>query len=292
MSSPVRRAFELLRQHFLLLSGPWLGVCAVGFVIFRAVQQILLRAYPVFDPRTLRGQGYVTMNQALSSSMRANFLRNGIGECVPILQGAFEVAALAVMVLLIAHVTKYGDDTFSAALHRLAKAPAVAGNLLKFYVIGLILSLGTTLVGALPVVIVIPVLISMNLPPSPPKWLAMLTAYLVMLLFALCVMPFLLNLIWRLLRPTSPDDEAPDGLLKRAFGYAAVVVSAEFVLGLMARPWQVRLGTSPPVGALIGQNLIGLAVNLITSVPTIVCVVAITLMVMDAAQPVAEAELA
>jgi hypothetical protein len=222
--------------------------------------------------------------------MRANLLRTGIGESVPILQGAFEVAALAVMVLLVAHVTTYGQDTFSAALSRLRMVPAVTGKLLKFYVIGLILSLGTTLVGALPILILIPLTISMHLPPSPPKWFATLTAYLVMLLFALCVMPFFLDQVWRLLRPLSSDEEAPEGLLKSALGYATAAVSAEFVLWQVARPMHARFVASPPLGALIRQSLIGLAVNLIAAVPTIVCVVAITLMMMEAVRPVTEEE--
>jgi hypothetical protein len=46
------------------------------------------------------------------------------------------------------------------------------------------------------------------------------------------------------------------------------------------------------VGDLIRQSLIGLATNLITSLPTIVCVVAIVLLVMGAEEPVTEVEVA
>jgi hypothetical protein len=290
MSSPVRRAFELLRQHFLLLSGPWLAVCAGGYAVLRIVQQILLRIYPVVDPRTLRGTGYVTMNQALSNSMRGIYIRLGIGECVQLLECAFQIVALAVMVLLVTHVARHGDDTFSAALDRLGKIPAVTGNLVKFYVIVLLVGLGAALVEALPVLILIPLRISMHMTTRPGRWVPMMSADLGLLFLALCMMPFFLNLVWRLLRPSFPDDEAPDGLLKRALGYAAVAVGAEVVLRLLMRPLQAPLGVSAPMGALLKQSLIGLAANLIAAVPTIVCVVAITLLVMDAAQPVTEAE--
>jgi hypothetical protein len=46
------------------------------------------------------------------------------------------------------------------------------------------------------------------------------------------------------------------------------------------------------VGAVIWQTLIGLATNLITSLPTIVCVVAIVLLAMGAEEPVTEVEVA
>jgi hypothetical protein len=256
------------------------------------VQQILLRMYPVFDPRTLRGAGYVTMNQTLSNSMRGIYIRLGIGECVRILEGAVEVVVLAVMILLVMHVASHGDDTFSAALDRLRKIPAVTGNLVKFYVIVLLVALGAALVSTLPVLLLVPLQLSMHMTARPGRWVSMVSADLGLLFFALCVMPFFLNLVWRLLRPSFPDDEAPEGLLKRALGYAAVGVGAEVVLRLVMRPLQVLPGISPAIGVLIRQSLIALAVNLIAAVPTIVCVVAITLMVMDAAQPVAEEETA
>jgi hypothetical protein len=290
MSSPVRRAFELLRQHFLLLSGPWLGVCAGGTIVVRIVQQFLLRIYPVFDPRMVRGTGYVTMHQALSNSLRGIYIRLGIGECVQILVCGFEVIALAVMVLLVMRVASQGHDTFSGALDRLGKIPAAIGNLLKFYVIVLLVGVGAALVEALPVLLLVPLRLSMHLTTRPGLWVGMVSAYLGLLFFALCVMPFFLNLVWRLLPSSGPDDEAPEGLLKRALGYAAVAVGAEVALRLLMRPLLVPLGMSPPAGALLRQSLIGLAANLIVAVPTIVCVVVITLMVMDAAQPVTEAE--
>jgi hypothetical protein len=54
----------------------------------------------------------------------------------------------------------------------------------------------------------------------------------------------------------------------------------------MQRP----LGNTPAIGALIGQSLIGLASNLVTALPTIACVVAIALMVMDVEEPVTDGE--
>jgi len=56
------------------------------------------------------------------------------------------------------------------------------------------------------------------------------------------------------------------------------------------RPLQMQSASVPGAGALIQQSLIGLANILITSLPTIVCVVAIVLLVMGAEEPVTEAE--
>jgi hypothetical protein len=58
------------------------------------------------------------------------------------------------------------------------------------------------------------------------------------------------------------------------------------------RPLQMQLAGTSGVGDLIRQSLIGLATNLITSLPTIVCVVAIVLLVMGAEEPVTEVEVA
>jgi hypothetical protein len=102
-------------------------------------------------------------------------------------------------------------------------------------------------------------------------------------------MPFLLDLVWRLQR-RSADEDVPRGLLGRALGYGTVAVAAEIALGLLMRPMRVTLLATPPTGALLRQTLIGLATNLITSLPTIVCIVVIAVMVMGAAEPVTEAE--
>jgi hypothetical protein len=130
----------------------------------------------------------------------------------------------------------------------------------------------------------------MNMSPHLPRWVLLVSAGLGMLLFVLCVMPVFLNLVLRLQRPSFSDEERPPGLLARALGYGALAVGVQVALGLLMRPMQMTFVGTPPMGALIGQSLIGLATNLVTSFPTIVCVVAIALMAMDAEEPVTDGE--
>jgi len=290
MESTARRAFRLLRQHFLLLSSPWLGVCAVGSIVSTTVQQILNRLYPLADMRVLRVAGYANMDAALSNNMRNGLIRMGAIDCVLIVEVAFKVIALALMILLVKQLSTQGEDTFSAAMERLRKISAVAGTLLKFYAIVLALGLATSLVTALTA-FVYP-LISAAMHPSPHllRWVLMVSADLGSLLFVLCVMTFFLNLVLRLQRPLFSDEEAPQGLLARAIGYGALAFGIQVALGLLMRPMQRTLVGTPPMGALIGQSLIGLATNLVTALPTIACVVAIALMVMDAEEPVTDGE--
>lgn len=288
MTSPARRAFLLLRQHFLLLVGPWLAVSAAGFIVGRIVQQVMNRLYPLVHLRELRAAGYANMDAALQNSLRGNYIRLGATECVQIVEYAFKVIALAVTVQLVAQIAMHGAGTLSAALERLRKIPSVVGTLLKFFLIALGIGLGTALVAALLVAAYIPLWGQWH-QPGMPKWLPMVSADIGQLLF-LCVMPFLLDLVWRIERASFPDEDVPEGLLRRALGYGAAAVVAEILLGLAMRPLRTSLVFAPLTGALIAQNLIGLATTLITTLPTIVCVVAIALMVMDVAQPVTEAE--
>ena len=283
MESTACRALRLLRQHLLLLSAPWLVVCAVGFIVTSTVQQIMNRLYPMVD---LRAAGYANMRTALSIGL----IRLGIIDCVLIVEGAFKVIALALMILLVTQVATQGGDTFSAALERLRKVPAVAGTLLKFYAIALVLGFATSLVTALTVFIYPPLSVAMNMSPHLPRWVLLVSAGLGMLLFVVCVMPVFLNLVLRLQRPSFSDEERPPGLLARALGYGALAVGVQVALGLLMRPMQMTFVGTPPMGALIGQSLIGLATNLVTSFPTIVCVVAIALMAMDAEEPVTDGE--
>jgi hypothetical protein len=249
------------------------------------------RLYPVVDYRALRAAGYANVNAALSHSERAAFIRQGAMASVDIVEYAFKVIALGVMVLLVARLAATGTDTFSAAMERLRKIPAVAGTLLKFYAIALAIGLGTGLVATLPVLILIPMRIQWHMSPGSPRWIPMLSADLGTLFFVLCVMPFLLDLVWRLQR-RSADEGAPQGLLGRALGYGTAAVAAEIALDWVMRSMRMALTATPPVGDLIGHGAISLAVSLITSLPTIVCVVVIAVMVMDAAETVTEAEAA
>lgn len=289
MTSPVRRAFLLLRQHFLLLGGPWLAVCAAGSVLGTMVQQIMIRLYPVVYYRDLRAAGYANADAAIQNSMRGNYIRLAAVECVSILEYAFKVIALAVMVLVVARIVSEGTDTFSAGLERFRKIPAVVGTLLKFYAIVLAIGLGTSLVATLPVMILVPLWVRWHMPPGFPRWIPTLSGDLGTLLFVFCVMPFLLDLVWRLLRQ-SADEEVPPGLLARALGYGVVAFGAEAALAWAMRPLRLRLATTQPMDAQIGHSAIGLSVYLITSLPTIVCIVAIALLVLGAAEPVTEAE--
>jgi len=286
MSSPVRRAFLLLRQHFLLISGPWLVVCAAGFAVLKVVQQIMSRMYPVFDTRTLRGMGHQQMNAAVLTSQRANFIRLGAIECVAVLEGAFEVLALAVMVLLVARIAAQGEDTVAAALGRLRNIPGVAGTLLKFYAIALAIGLGTMVIAILPAFLIVPMRLSLHWPFQIVRWVTWISAEAGTLLFVCCVMPFLLDAVWRLQRPESPDEDAPPGLLARAIGYGVVAICIEIAVRLPSRLLQASLPHTPGTGPSIGQYAFGLATVLLTALPAIVCIVAITLLVMSAEERV------
>jgi hypothetical protein len=288
MESTARRAFRLLRQHFLLLSGPWLVVCAVGVIVTTTVQQILNRLYPLVY---MRAAVYGKLDTTLSYSVRNGLIRAGSVEGVQIVEVAFKVIALALMVLLVEQLATQGGDTFSAALERLQKVPSVAGTLLKFFAIVLLLGLATSFVTALPIVLYTPLTLSMHMSHHLlPRWVFMVSNDLGRLLFVVCVMPFFLNLVSRLQRPSFSGEERPPGLLSRAMGYGALAVVAEVALGLLMRPMQRPLWGMPPISALIGQSLIGLATNLVTSLPTIACVVAIVLMVADVEEPVTDGE--
>jgi len=260
-------------------------VCAVDSIATTAVQQILNRLYPLVY---MRAAVYGKLDTTLSYSIRNGLIRMGAIECVFIVAVAFKVIALALMVLLVKQLATQGGDTFSAALERLRKVPAVAGTLLKFYATVLALDLATSLVTALVVAILIPLRVEMHIFSPLPRWVSMVSADLGSLLFVLCVMTFFLNLVLRLQRPSFSGEERPPGLLARAMGYGALAFGVQVALGLLMRPLQRPLWGTPPISALIGQSLIGLATNLVTALPTIACVVAIVLMVMDVEEPVTD----
>jgi hypothetical protein len=242
------------------------------------------------DWRALSAARSANLNAALSNGMRGNYICLGAVDCVQIVEYAFKVVALALMILLVKQLVTLGGDTFSAALDRLRKIPAVVGTLRMFYAIVLAVGLGSGLVAVLPMTIYIPLSVEMHMSPHLPRWVSMLSADLGSLLFVLCMMPVFLKLVFRLQRPSFSGEERPPGLLARAMGYGALAVGAEVALGLLMRPMQRTLVGTPPMGALIGQSLIGLATDLVTSLPTIACVVAIALMVMDAEEPVTDGE--
>jgi hypothetical protein len=79
-------------------------------------------------------------------------------------------------------------------------------------------------------------------------------------------------------------------MLPRAIGYGALAFGIEVMLGLLMRPLQRPLVGTPPISALIGPSLIGLATNLIATLPTIACIVAIALMVAGTVQPLTDGE--
>ena len=285
MDSPVRRAFLLLRQHPALIGGPWLGVCAASFVVSKTVQQVTNRMFPI---ASLRGSSYANGDAVL----RAALIRQGAGLGVEILEYALKVVALALTILLVAKLAKYGVDTFSGAMERLRKVPAVTGTLLKLFLMVMVISVVTTLIAIVPLTLYVPWQLNMHGPHfvPPPRWMPILSADVGRLLFVLCVMPFFLRFVAHFApRPPSGED-GQRGLLGRALGYGTVAVVAEVALALLMRPLQMQSASAPAAGALIQQSLVGLAANLITSLPTIVCVVAIVLQVMDAEEPVTEAE--
>ena len=296
MTSPIRRAFVLLRQHPVLLVGPWLGVCALGFIGVKVVQQVINHLYPVVDLRALRASGHGDMNSALAESMRASFLRLGAMECVAIVEYALKIVVLALTVLLVAQVARYGADTFSDAMERLRKVPAVTSTLLKLFLLVLVIGVGTTLIATVPVLLYVPWQVRMrgavNATPALLRWGRILSADVGRLLFVLCVMPFFLRFVAHFLQRSSSNEDAHKGLLGRALGYGVVAFVAEAVLESLMRPLQMQLAGTSGVGDLIRQSLTGLATNLITSLPTIVCVVAIVLLVMGAEEPVTEVEVA
>lgn len=281
MDSPVRRAFLLLRQHPALIGGPWLGVCAASFVVSKTVQQVTNRMFPI---ASLRGSSYANGDAVL----RAALIRQGAGLGVEILEYALKVVALALTILLVAQLAKYGVDTFSGAMERLRKVPAVTGTLLKLFLMVMVISVVTTLIAIVPLTLYVPWQLKMHGPHfvPPPRWMPILSADVGRLVFVLCLMPFFLRFVAHFVpRPPSGED-GQRGLLGRALGYGTVAVVAEVALALLMRPLQMQSAST----ALIGQSLVGLAANLITSLPTLVCVVAIVVLMMGAEEPATEAE--
>jgi hypothetical protein len=291
MNSPVRRGLLLLRQYPALLGGPWLGVCAVSFVLWKSVQRITYRMFPMSDLRALRASGYANMD-AIKNNIRANLIRQGAVGCVEILEYALKVIALALTIVLVAHIATYGGDTFSAAKKRLGKVPGVIGTLLKLFLLVLAIGFGTSLIAALPVVLYVPWEVrhgGLRATAPFPRWALILSADVGGLLFVCCVMPFFLDFVVHLEQRSSADADVRKGLLGRAIAYGAVTFLVEVALGLLLRPLLTPLSATPGTATSIPQSLIGLAINLITSVPTVLCVVAIAL---SAMQPVTEAEAA
>jgi hypothetical protein len=246
--------------------------------------------FPVVDLRASRVLGYGNLNSAVAENMRTGFIRLAATECVAILECALEVVALALTILLVARLARYGVDTFSDALGRLRKVPAAASILLKLFVIVLVIAVGTSLIAMVPVLLYVPWHISMHSGMHPPlKWVSMLSIDAGRLLFVLCIMPFLLDFVAHFLQRPSLEEDRPKGLLGQALSYGVIAVAVEIGLGLLLRPLQMHLGASHTGGSAICQTLMGLAVNLITSLPTIVCVVAVAMM-MSAEEPVTETE--
>jgi hypothetical protein len=292
MTSPVRRAFVLLRQHPVLLSGPWLGVCAIGFIVVQMVQQVINHLYPVVDLRALRASGG-DMNSALAESMRAGLIRQGVVLGVEILEDAGKIIVLALTILLVAQVARYGTDTFSDAMERLRKVPGVTSTLLKMILLVLGIGVGTALIAIVPVLLYIPWQIRMrgavNATPAFLRWGHTLSTGPGRMLFILCIMPIFLRFVAHFLQRTSGGD-AHKGLLRRALGYGVVAFVAEAVLESLVRPLQMQIASPPTAGAVTWQSWTGLAASLVISLPTFLCVVAIVLLAMGAEEPVTEVE--
>jgi hypothetical protein len=290
MESPLRRSLLLLRQHPWLLSGPWLGVCAFGSVVAEVVQPATNRLLPVLDLRALRNSGHGDIKAAWAESMRASYIRLAAVECVQILEYAAKVVVLAMTVLLVVQITKYGRDTFSGAIKRLRRVPAAIRTLLKLFLLVLVIGFGATLVATAPPVLYIPWQISMHgvHHPAPhfPRWAFDLSTGVGRLLFVLCVMPFFLHFVVHFVQQPSSGEDAPKGQLVRALGYGAAAVVMEALLRQLMRPVQMQLVGTLAVGDLIQQRAIALAANLITSLPTIVCVIVLVLLVMGAEKPI------
>jgi len=105
-------------------------------------------------------------------------------------------------------------------------------------------------------------------------------------------MPFFLNFVLHLQQSSSDhsEHETPEGLPMRALAYGIAAVGAEVVLGLPVRLLHVRPTGTPAMGQTVLYPVMGLVSNLITSLLTIVCVVAIVLMTTSAEEPTAGAE--
>jgi hypothetical protein len=294
MDSPARRAFSLLRQHSVLLFGPWLGVVAATYAVGETVRQISNRMFPVADLQALRASGYANSHVVLANSMRASLIRQGAVGCAEILEYAVKVVALALTIVLVTQVATHGGDTLPRAMERLRRIPGFAGTSVKLFLLVLLLGLGTTLIAAVPLALYVPWQIAHSGPHAfvPfPRWASTLSADVGRLLFVCCIMPFFLYFVAHFEEQQSSrgvDDR--EGLLGRSMAYGVAAVVAESGLALLLRPFQLQLAGPPALGLAIQQSLIGLATNLITSTPTIVCVVAIVLLTMKAEAQVTEAE--
>jgi hypothetical protein len=178
-------------------------------------------------------------------------------------------------------------------MERLRKVPAATSTLLKLFLLVLAIGFGTTLIATVPVLLYVPWQAAhggLHAFVPFPRWATTLSYDVGRLIFACCIMPFFLDFVAHFEQQASRGEDARRGLLGRAIGYGVVALLAEVALGLLMRSLRTQLAGVRGTGVLILQWAIGLAAELVTALPTIVCVVAIALMMMRTGEPVTDAE--
>ena len=292
MDSSARRAFQLLRQHPVLLGAPLLGVSACNFLLSTTFQNILRPPVSAVRVRALRAEGHAAVPELLSA-LRTSLIRFGLFTSLEIFQYALQAAALALTIMLVVQLSRNGEDTFSGAIERLRKIPALTSTVVRFGLLFFLIVVASLVASAVPffaIVISRSRVGGMHTPPHMSTLTA--TAFLIvwLTLCAYFVMPYFLDLMLHVQQLSFPNDFVRKRITVRAWRYAAVAIGATVLLGLLVRDVRLPLNGTPMMDDLIVRNMVGLIASIITSLPRIPFVVAAALLVMNIEEPVTEAE--
>ncbi len=290
MSSTAQRTFSLLRQHPVLLGGPLLVVNAFDFVLDKSAHHIINQVFPRVPLGVIRGGGPAVLVAAAEGAL-VHFV---VLLCVQILQLVLQAAIVALMIVLVMHLARYGADTLSAALHRLRQIPDLTGTLFRLSLLFFVIQLITAIVAFVPLLLF---LMPHRVPGQPLPHIHPISTLTITIIagvwlaiVAYFAMPLFLDLVLRVQRRSLPDGLARRQMKTRIWHWALATIVATLALVAMNLGILAPLRGTPAMDHLISRNLLRLAVALVLDLPKFVFVVAATVVVMQVGETVTQTE--
>jgi hypothetical protein len=262
--------------------------------------------FPRIDSHTMRAMKLAAHVQGgavateYSVALHNMAMRGVIINSELIFQFILEVFAVVLTVALTSHLYRYGSDTITSAIGRLQTVQGLIRTLLRLAV--RILIAGVVGCTALIVVCIILLLLFFkgHVPNAASHFEPSLGLSLVLMIavfpsigiVASYVMPYFLDTLYQILRQAPESYSAHHRLTTQARRYAWIMAGGIVCLGLLVGNANIALTGTPVLTNIYLHSIDKMIASSVDEIPIIAFVVATTLMVMDAAEPVSDRELA